>query len=92
MFAVTGGNAGVAFCGEGWLVMSMLLDGQVMRPSHLVAIALVERHGPDEIARRASELGISKSLTEAMITVCVRTAVDIEWCREVPRSEVLGRR
>jgi hypothetical protein len=46
------------------------------RPSRVIAEALVQRHGPNRIADRASRLGYPPQLTRAMVAACCATAVD----------------
>lgn len=47
-----------------------------LRASRLIAEALVQRHGPWRIARRAARFGICPALTRAMLAACGQTAVD----------------
>ena len=46
------------------------------RPSHVIAEALVQRHGPRRIVAQASRLGLPPQLTRAMVAACGATAVD----------------
>jgi len=43
-----------------------------LRPSIVIAEALVDRQEPAEIADRARELGFSRDLTEAVVHACCR--------------------
>lgn len=43
---------------------------RTLRPSLVVAEALVERHGPTQIVNRAKKLGFSPGLTNAVVGVC----------------------
>jgi len=45
-----------------------------LRPSVIIAEALVDRHGPTEIVDRARELGFSHNLTEAVVAACCRSS------------------
>lgn len=44
----------------------------VLRPTQLVAEALVHRHNVDELVSRARSVGLSRDLTDAVVTVCCR--------------------
>jgi len=57
------------------------------RPSRLIAEALVQRHGPHRIAKRAARLGLSPQLTVAMVAACGQTAVDPS---AAPRRPAVG--
>jgi len=46
------------------------------RPTQVIAKALVERHGPRQIASQADQLGLSRSLTRVIMAACCSTAVD----------------
>jgi hypothetical protein len=56
------------------------------RPSHLIAEALVQRHGPCRIVDRASRLGLPAELTRAMVAACGATAVDPTSTEPPPAS------
>lgn len=43
---------------------------RALRPSLVVAEALVDRQGPTQIAKRARKLGFSPDLTNAVVGVC----------------------
>ena len=43
-----------------------------VRPSRLVAEALVLRHGCAELKQRAQALGLHENLTQAMVSVCCK--------------------
>lgn len=43
---------------------------RALRPSLVVAEALVDRHGPTQIVNRARKLGFSPDLTYAVVGVC----------------------
>lgn len=45
-----------------------------LRPSIVIAEALVDRQEPAEIVDRARELGFSRDLTEAVVHVCCHGA------------------
>lgn len=47
-----------------------------MRPSQVIAEALLERHSPSQITSRAARLGLPRPLTRAMVIACCATAVD----------------
>jgi len=47
-------------------------DFRDLRPSVVIAEALVDRQGPTEIADRARELGFSQCLTQAVVGACCR--------------------
>lgn len=42
----------------------------VLRPTQLVAEALVNRHNTEELVSRARKLGFSRDLTETVVAVC----------------------
>ena len=54
------------------------------QPSRFIAEALVERHGPRLITDRATELGLPKPLTNAIVCACASTAVDTSWTKKRP--------
>lgn len=43
-----------------------------VRPTQLVAEALIEQHDPEELTSRARQLGYSRDLTETVVAVCCR--------------------
>ncbi len=43
---------------------------RALRPSLVIAEALVDRHGPTQIVNRAKRLGFSPDLTNAVVGVC----------------------
>lgn len=49
---------------------------RALRPSLVVAEALVDRHGPSHIVARARRHGFSNCLTNAVVAACCRTATD----------------
>jgi hypothetical protein len=49
---------------------------RTLRPSLVVAEALVDRHEPSEIVDRARRLGFSRCLTTAVVAACCRTETD----------------
>ena len=51
-----------------------------LRPSIVIAEALVDRQEPAELADRARELGFSRDLTEAVVHACCRGARSGEPC------------
>lgn len=51
------------------------VENPAPRPSRLIAEALVQRHGPRRIVRRASRLGFSPRLTHVMVVACGATAL-----------------
>lgn len=61
--------------------VSLELSAARVRPSRLVAEALVLRHGSAEVKQRARAMGLSENLTEAVVSVC---------CREVASSDRQG--
>jgi hypothetical protein len=44
-----------------------------LRPSVVIAEALVDRQGPNEIVDRARELGFSQCLTTAVVHACCKS-------------------
>ena len=48
------------------------------RVSRVVAEALVRRQGPRRIVTRATRLGLSPSLTRAMVVACGASALDAD--------------
>lgn len=51
------------------------IEDPTPRPSQLIAEALVQRHGPHRIAKRAARLGFSPQLTHVMVVACGATAL-----------------
>lgn len=49
-------------------------SARTLRPSLVVAEALVDRHGPSQIVARARSHGFSSCLTNAVVAACCRTA------------------
>ncbi len=43
---------------------------RALRPSLVIAEALVDRHGPNQIVNRARKLGFSPDLTNTLVGVC----------------------
>ena len=56
-----------------------------LRPSIVIAEALVDRHGPTEIVDRARQLGFSRNLTMAVVGACCRGSVAKETSARAPR-------
>lgn len=56
---------------------------RTLRPSLVVAEALVDRHGPSQIVARARRHGFSNCLTSAVVAACCRTATEN---RSIPSS------
>ena len=48
------------------------------RVSRVIAEALVRRQGPSRIVNRAARLGISPTLTRAMVVACGASALDVQ--------------
>ncbi len=49
---------------------------RTLRPSLVVAEALVDRHEPSHIVDRARRLGFSQCMTKAVVAACCRTGAD----------------
>lgn len=47
-------------------------------PSRLIAEALVLGHDSEEVTQRAQEMGLSETLTRAVVSVCCREQQDVE--------------
>lgn len=47
-----------------------------VRPSRLIAEALVNGHDAVEVTQRAEEMGLPESLTQAVVSVCCRDQQD----------------
>lgn len=62
---------------------SVQMDGSggQVRPSRLIAEALVLGHDSAEVTQRAQAMGLSEGLTHAMVCVC---------CREQQEAEPTG--
>ncbi len=54
---------------------AMTIEDPAPRPSRLIAEALVQRHGPRRIVRRAARFGFSPRLTHVMVMACGATAL-----------------
>lgn len=52
-----------------------IIEDPAPRPSRLIAEALVQRHGPRRIVKRAARFGISTELTNVMVFACGATAL-----------------
>ncbi len=62
-----------------------------LRPSVIIAEALVDRDGPTEIVDRARKLGLSRNLTEAVVAVCCRSAKSPEQSSShLPSSQTIS--
>ena len=48
------------------------------RVSRVIAEALVRRQGPSRIVDRAARLGLSPTLTRAMVVACGASALDVQ--------------
>ncbi|GIW04799.1 MAG: hypothetical protein KatS3mg059_1419 [Thermomicrobiales bacterium] len=57
-------------------------DDLTPRPSRVIAEALVERHGPSQITRRALRAGYPRQLTHVIVAACAATACDTKWVRK----------
>jgi hypothetical protein len=51
-------------------------ESALLSPSRVIAEALVDRQGPQQITARARRLGFPPSLTTAVVAACCSTAVD----------------
>lgn len=49
-----------------------------VRPSRLIAEALVHGHDSVEITQRAEEMGLPETLTQAVLSVCCRDQQEAE--------------
>ncbi|HWV25528.1 MAG TPA: hypothetical protein VNZ58_15195 [Thermomicrobiales bacterium] len=58
----------------------------VVRPTQLVAEALVDGHDPEELTSRARQLGYSRDLTETVVAVCCRNGRPCETPRRPAAS------
>jgi hypothetical protein len=58
--------------------VSLEMTAAKVRPSRLVAEALVLRHGSAEVKQRARAMGLSENLTEAVVSVCCRDVTTID--------------
>jgi hypothetical protein len=52
------------------MTVTTLTEVRSLRPSQVVAEALVERQAPNQIVARARQLGYSNSLTNAVVHAC----------------------
>lgn len=50
----------------------------VLRPTQLVAEALIHGHDREELVSRARSVGLSRDLTETVVTVCCRDRRRVE--------------
>jgi len=62
-------------------------EARDLRPSTVIAEALVDRHGPTEIVDRARELGFSRGLTQAVVAACCRTGAPHDPQPNTPRPQ-----
>lgn len=58
-------------------------DARMLRPSQVIAEALVDRQGPAQLAHRARQLGYSRTLTTALVAACCKRNQDVlaTWSR-----------
>ncbi len=61
-------------------------DDLTPRPSRVIAEALVKRHGPSQITRRALRAGYPRQLTHVIVAACAATACDTKWVCEQSSS------
>lgn len=62
--------------GPGYFMTAPLeADAAPLRPSRIIAEALVERQEPNQILARALRVGMSPSLTRAVVAACCRDEV-----------------
>jgi hypothetical protein len=59
--------------------VSLEFSASKVRPSRLIAEALVLRHGCAEVKQRAQAMGLNENLTHAVISVCCRKAASGEF-------------
>jgi hypothetical protein len=52
------------------MTLTTISEARTLRPSQVIAEALVERHAPNEIEARARQLGYSNCLTTAVVHAC----------------------
>jgi hypothetical protein len=64
----------------GWIERTVFLmssapsnsEARILRPSQVIAEALVDRQDPDQLVHRARQLGFSRSLTTAVVAACCK--------------------
>lgn len=58
-------------------------DARMLRPSQVIAEALVDRQGPAQLVHRARQLGYSRTLTNALVAACCKRNQDVlaTWSR-----------
>jgi hypothetical protein len=49
-------------------------DARGLRPSQVIAEALIDRQEPAQVVNRARQLGFSRSLTTAVVAACCKQA------------------
>lgn len=47
-------------------------EARILRPSQVIAEALVDRQEPAQLVNRARQLGFSRSLTTAVVAACCK--------------------
>jgi hypothetical protein len=52
-------------------------DARMLRPSQVLAEALVDRQEPAQLVNRARQLGYSRSLTTALVAACCKRSQDV---------------
>lgn len=52
--------------------VTTISEARELRPSQMIAEALVDRQAPNQIEARAKELGFCTSLTTAVVRACCR--------------------
>ena len=52
------------------MTVTTLSEARELRPSQVIAEALVDRQAPNQIVARAQELGYSNCLTDAVVHAC----------------------
>ncbi len=71
---------------------SIRTEPRPLSPSRVIAEALVDRQGPNQITARARRLGFSPSLTTAVVAACCQTAVDTPRALRRPSASRFARR
>lgn len=56
------------------MAVSTLSEARALRPTQVIAEALVDRQAPNQIEARARELGFSSCLTNAVVHACCGNA------------------
>jgi hypothetical protein len=71
---------------QGFMRAPIPAEERTPRVSRVIAEALVRRQGPRRIVTRATRLGLSPTLTRALVVACGASALDADGIPARPRK------